>query len=116
MAGNLWEYPSVVSRIDDAQLVGYGVEATDGGIGKVDEHSDEVGAAYLVVDTGPWILGKRVLLPAGTVTEIDLESYTIRVDRTREEIRNAPEFDPDKHPGDPEFHRLIAGYYGGPAI
>ncbi|GAA2498608.1 PRC-barrel domain containing protein [Streptomyces gobitricini] len=115
MAGNLWEYPSVISRIDDAQLVGYGVEATDGSVGTVDKHSDEAGSAYLVVDTGPWIFGRRVLLPAGTVTEIDLETYTIRVDRSREEIRNAPEFDPDKDLGDPGYHQRIGGYYGGPA-
>ena len=32
-------------------LVGYHVEATDGSIGKIDEASDEAGAAYVVVDT-----------------------------------------------------------------
>ncbi|GAA2437833.1 PRC-barrel domain containing protein [Streptomyces lavendulocolor] len=116
MAGNLWEYPSVVDRIDEAQLVGYDVEATDGRIGKVDEHTVEAGSAHLLVDTGPWILGRRVLLPAGTVTEIDLETFTVRVDRTRDEIKNAPEYRPDEHRGDPDYRRRIGGYYGGPAI
>ena len=35
-----------------ADVVGYHVEALDGGIGKVDEATDEVGASSIVVDTG----------------------------------------------------------------
>ena len=35
-------------------LIGYSVEAVDGGIGKIDDASYDVGAGYLVVDTGPW--------------------------------------------------------------
>ncbi len=52
-------------------LTGYRVEAADGRIGKVDKHSEDVGDAYLLVDTGPWIFGRVVLVPAGTVTRID---------------------------------------------
>jgi hypothetical protein len=46
-------------------LTGFDVEAADGSIGKVDEATQEVGESYLVVDTGVWIFGKKVLLPAG---------------------------------------------------
>ena len=49
-------------------VVGYKVEATDGDIGKVDEKSNETEVGYLVVDTGPWILGKKVMLPAGVIS------------------------------------------------
>ena len=42
-------------------VTGYSVEAVDGGIGKVDEATYDVGSSYLVVDTGPWIFGKKVL-------------------------------------------------------
>ncbi|MBD0291736.1 MAG: PRC-barrel domain containing protein, partial [Thermoleophilia bacterium] len=48
----------------ETDVVGFSVEATDGGIGKVDEATYDVGQSYLVVDTGPWIFGKKVLLPA----------------------------------------------------
>ena len=49
-------------------LVGYEVEAADGGIGKVDGATNEVGSSYIVVDTGPWIFGKKVLcLPAPSI-------------------------------------------------
>ena len=40
-------------------LSGYSVEATDGGIGKIDEATYETSRSYLVVDTGPWIFGKK---------------------------------------------------------
>jgi hypothetical protein len=47
-----------------ADLVGFDVEATDGNIGKIDEATYDVGGSYVVVDTGPWIFGKKVMLPA----------------------------------------------------
>ena len=50
------------------EIAGYSVEAIDGGIGKVDEATYDVGSSYIVVDTGPWIFGKKVLLPAGVST------------------------------------------------
>ncbi|MFD3470690.1 PRC-barrel domain containing protein [Streptomyces sp. NPDC058682] len=73
-------------------LIGYKVEAVDGSIGKVDEHPDEVGDAYLVVDTGVWIFGKEVLLLAGTVIAVAPEERTIHVERTKEQIKDSPEF------------------------
>ena len=51
------------TAIGTTDLTGYEVEATDGGIGSVDEATNDVGGSYIVVDTGPWIFGKKVLLP-----------------------------------------------------
>ena len=54
-------------------LVGYKVEATDGR-NRQDGRAPATSAAggsYLVVDTGPWIFGKKVMLPAGTVNQVD---------------------------------------------
>ncbi|MEW2412997.1 PRC-barrel domain containing protein [Streptomyces sp. NPDC046866] len=113
MDGNVWAYRVMVGRITDVDLTGFKVEAADGGIGKVDKHSDEVGDAYLVVDTGPWIFGKQVLLPAGTVTAIDTEAKEVRVGLTKEQIKNAPRYIPEEllHP-DREYRSRIGGYYG----
>jgi hypothetical protein len=36
-----------------------------------------------VVNTGPWIVGRKVLIPAGTVRHVDHESRTAHLDRTR---------------------------------
>jgi len=108
---NVWSYKPTAG-LTGADLTGYKVEATDGSIGKVDKHSDEVGDAYLVVDTGVWIFGKEVLLPASTVVSIDPEGQKIFVDRTKQQIKDAPEFDQDKHLGDHRYRDELGTYYG----
>lgn len=96
--------------IEDVDLSGFNVEATDGEVGKVVDAAYELGSSWLVVDTGPWILGKKVLLPAGTVTEIDPEERKIHVDRSRDEIKHAPEHDPSGY-ADQEYRLALADYY-----
>jgi hypothetical protein len=91
-------------------LVGFEIEATDGGIGKVDEATYDVGASYVVVDTGPWIFGKKVMLPAGVVQRVDLDTETIFVDRTKDEIKNSPEFDENMY-RDESYRSQLRSYY-----
>ncbi|MFG2651933.1 PRC-barrel domain-containing protein [Streptomyces sp. NPDC048436] len=112
MTENMWGYQPTTGHSAGASLVGYKVEATDGSIGKVDKHSDEVGSSYLVVDTGVWIFGKHVLLPAGTVRQIDAAEEKIYVDLTKDQIKGAPEFDKEKHLGDTGYHQSAGEYYG----
>ncbi|WP_328877101.1 PRC-barrel domain-containing protein [Streptomyces sp. NBC_00299] len=112
MSADMWGYQPTAGYAPGSSLIGYKVEATDGGIGKVDKHSDDVGASHLVVDTGVWIFGKHVLIPAGLVSGIDTAAETIYVDRTKEQIKNAPEFDKDKHAEDTGYHEQLGGYYG----
>ncbi|WP_330294298.1 PRC-barrel domain-containing protein [Streptomyces sp. NBC_00503] len=116
MTEHVWTYKSTAGHLAGTDLTGYKVEATDGDIGKVDKHSYEVGDAYLVVDTGVWIFGKEVLLPASTVIQIDVDREKVYVDRTREQIENAPEFHSEKHLGDVDYRAELGTYYsvGGP--
>ena len=107
MAVDIWTYRETISAID---LTGFAVEAADGAIGKVDEATHETGS--IVVDTGPWILGKRVLLPAGTIERVDFEEKKIFVDRTKEEIKNAPEYDPSGY-AEQEYRARLGDYYSG---
>lgn len=93
-----------------ASLTGYDVEATDGGIGSIDEASYEVGGAYLVVDTGPWIFGRKVLLPAGTVQRVDHDERKVYVDRTKDQIKDSPEYDKDTF-STPEYRERVGAYY-----
>ncbi|SBT65835.1 hypothetical protein GA0070622_2849 [Micromonospora sediminicola] len=93
-----------------ADMVGYWVEATDGQIGSVDRASYDVGDALLVVDTGPWIFGRKVLLPAGTVAYADHDARTLFVDRTKEQIKNSPRY----HEADFDtagFRQRVGDYY-----
>ncbi|MFE9929783.1 PRC-barrel domain containing protein [Streptomyces sp. NPDC005533] len=112
MTEHVWSYKSTSGHLAGTDLTGYKVEAVDGSIGKVDKHSDEVGDAYLVVDTGVWIFGKEVLLPAITVISVDPDERTIHVDRTKEQIKNSPEFHRDKHLGDADYRAQLGHYYG----
>jgi hypothetical protein len=51
----------------EPDLTGYSIAAVDGDIGRVDEATHEIDASHLVIDTGPWIFGRKVMLPAGVV-------------------------------------------------
>ncbi|MFH9197405.1 PRC-barrel domain-containing protein [Streptomyces anulatus] len=111
MSDSLWGYQPSSGHTAGADLTGYSVEATDGSIGKVDKHSDEVGSAYLLVDTGVWIFGKDVLLPAGTVKRIDPEERKVYVDLTKEQVKDSPEFDRHRQADDPGYHEQLSAYY-----
>jgi len=92
-------------------LSGFEVEAIDGSIGKIDEATNDVGASYVVVDTGPWIFGKKVMLPAGVIDDVDLDAKQVFVNRTKDEIKNAPEFDEDRYRDD-AYRSEVGSYYG----
>jgi hypothetical protein len=95
-------------REDD--VAGFDVEATDGSIGKVIAASDEPGANYLVVDTGGWLLSKKVVLPAGVVRSIDRDGKKVQVDRSKDEIKSAPEFDEERY-RQGEYRDELARHY-----
>ncbi|MFE5142451.1 PRC-barrel domain-containing protein [Streptomyces fagopyri] len=111
MSDSIWGYQPTTGHTAGTDLTGYKVEATDGSIGKVDKHSDDVNSAYLVVDTGVWIFGKHVLLPAGTVKTVDQAERKIYVALTKDQIKDSPEFDKDKHIGDTGYHDQVGTYY-----
>src|SRR5262245_41908977 len=92
-------------------LSSFEVEALDGSIGKVDDATSETGGSYLIVDTGPWIFGKKVMLPAGVITRIDTANENVHVNRTKDQIKNAPEFD-DSLSRDSGYRRELGSYYG----
>lgn len=94
-----------------ADLVGYDVEATDGHIGKIGEATYELGSSYVVVDTGPWIFGTKVMLPAGTISRLDRSSRRAYVACSKDEITSAPKFDKDGY-RDPGYRDSVAEYYG----
>jgi hypothetical protein len=105
---DIWAYQDQI--VADLDLIGYSVEATDGSIGKIDDATDEVGASYIVVDTGPWIFGKHVLLPAGVIDRVDPDSETVFVNRTKDEIKDSPEWD-DERGVDETYRSEVGSYY-----
>ncbi|QBX55491.1 PRC-barrel domain containing protein [Nocardioides seonyuensis] len=91
----IWSYRNS-EWIEDADLVGYTVNAKDGPIGKIHEMSTDVGASWLVVDTGMWIFGKKRLIPAGTVAGVDHEKELVIVNMSKAAIEAAPDHDSDE--------------------
>ena len=104
----IWTYAVEAPTVD---LSGFKVEARDGSIGKVDEGINEAGGSFIVVDTGPWIFGKKVMIPAGMITNIDLDAETIDVRLTKDEIKDAPEFDEARY-RDQSYRSELGDYYG----
>jgi hypothetical protein len=93
-----------------ADLTGFEVEASDGHIGKVDDVRTDAGATYLIVDTGPWIFGKKVMLPAGVVDRVDHDAEQVFVECSKDQIKSAPEFDEGTYLTD-EYRTGLGSYY-----
>ena len=111
---DVWTYPSQsTSGLTDTSidLTGLEVEALDGSIGKIDEATYETGRSFIVVDTGPWIFGKKVMLPAGVIRSIDETEEKVFVNRTKDQIKNSPEFD-DSLLEDETYRTELGSYYG----
>jgi predicted RNA-binding protein len=107
---DIWTY-SVVDVGRQTDLTGFDVEAVDGSIGKIDEATYETGQSCIVVDTGFWIFGKKRMLPAGVVDRIDLDDRKVYVNRTKDQIKDAPDWDPDNWRSD-KYRRSVGDYYG----
>ena len=82
----------------------------DGEIGKISYSTRDVDVAHIVIDTGGWILGKRVILPAGTVERVDWDAGKVYVDRTRQQIKRAPQLE-DAISMDLAFQQELGRYY-----
>ena len=105
----IWVYKQPTwSSLD---LSGFHVEAMDGEIGSVDNDTYEVGTDSIVVDTGPWIFGKKVMLPAGVINRVDESDKRIFVNLTKDQIQNAPEFDANLF-RDRTYRDEVGTYYG----
>jgi hypothetical protein len=111
MYSEIWSYREDL-RPGGRALEGFGVEAADGSIGKIDEATDEVGESAIVIDTGPWIFGRKVVLPAGVIDRIDTEHETVHVSMTKDEIKDSPEFDPDRGWRNEDYRTQLGTYYG----
>src|SRR4051812_35317022 len=91
---NVWDYRDA-SWSEGGDVVGYEVQATDGSVGTIDEATSETGAAHIVVDTGPWIFGKKRLIPAGAVISIDHDGKTVTLSLSKDQVKAGPDYTED---------------------
>ncbi len=91
---------SALGPLDSVQqLLGFRVRGADGEVGRLhdvyfDDHRWVV--RYLVVDTGHWLAGRRVLLSPISVLGVDRERGRVNVGLTRDQVRRSPDIDTHK--------------------
>jgi sporulation protein YlmC with PRC-barrel domain len=77
-------------------IIGYAIRATDGDLGKVDEFyfDDETWTTrYIVVETGNWLSGRKVLISPVAFGKLESESRTILVNLTCAQVSSSPDID-----------------------
>jgi len=106
---DLWSYNESLDR--PKTLDRFDVVALDGDIGKIDEATYDVGASSIVVDTGPWIFGRKVMIPAKAIARLDIPDERVYLRLKKDQIKDSPEFDESM---DPDRRREQIGAYYGP--
>ena len=77
------------------EVTGYGISATDGHLGHITDflvNAETWRVRYLMVDTGDWLPGKKVLLPPHCLGPVHWPGKTVDVSLTRAQVQNAPEW------------------------
>lgn len=80
-------------------LIGFTIGATDGEIGKVTEFyfDDETWTIrYLIVETGSWLFGRKVLISPIALLTPDWENKIFPINLTKEQIKNSPDIDTER--------------------
>jgi len=103
-----WEYRPDAGFAEGTDLIGYTVVAVDGDVGHVEATYDSR-PAYLEVKAWSFFGGREVMLPAGLVERIGSAEKKVYVDRTRDQIKDAPRY--DQAPAD--YWERLGSYYSG---
>jgi hypothetical protein len=93
-------------------IKGYAIAASDGRLGTVSDFLfDDAswGIRWLVVDTGNWLSGRKVLLPA--LGQLDPERNALSVELTMQQVKDSPDIDTDL-PVSRQMETNIYDYYG----
>jgi hypothetical protein len=101
-------------------LTGYTIEATDGDIGHVrDLYFDDRSwiIRYLVVDTGTWLPGRKVLISPAALGRPNWQSEKFPVGLTKNQVKNSPDIDTTKpvsrqHEAELHLHYDWPPYWG----
>ena len=102
-------------------LLGHRIHATDGELGKLVEFffdDREWNIRYMVVETGNWLSGRKVLISQAALKTPDWPAKTLPVALTREQVRTSPDIDTRKtvsrlHEVELHKHYTWPVYWGG---
>ena len=102
------------------EVIGYNIQASDGEIGHLEDfivNDDTMGnewhIRYLVVDTGTWLPGRKVLIDPAWVIKVNWPDNHVYLNLSRIEVEKSPEYDPTD-PINREFETRLYDYYGRP--
>ncbi|MEY9878413.1 hypothetical protein ABH931_007940 [Streptacidiphilus sp. MAP12-33] len=102
----LEEFPGLGS------LTTYTVQAEDGRLGTVLRTVDAPGTGLLMVNTGPWIFGGLLAVPAGLIADVDRDTGTVRVAGAKKHLRRAPDYRADTPEALADYRTRTADYFG----
>ena len=97
-------------------LENYQIVATDGAIGRVDQFffdDERWTVRYLVVDTGKWLPGWRMLISPMSIRDVDWIAGTVSLSITRDMVKSSPNIDTHK-PVSRQHEANYLRYYGYP--
>jgi hypothetical protein len=93
---------------------GYTITASDGQLGTVSDFLFDDGSwlvRWLVVDTGNWLPGRKVLLPPSVLGHPDRSEREFSVRLTMQQVKDSPDIDSDR-PVSRQMETFIYDYYG----
>ncbi|MEO6869201.1 MAG: PRC-barrel domain-containing protein [Ginsengibacter sp.] len=93
---------------------GYKILASDGKIGDVEDFIvDDTSwkIDYLVVDTGHWFPGKKVLILPKLVRNIEWNNSEVLLNLSERDVKNSPEYKPDEAISE-SYRANLQNYYG----
>jgi uncharacterized protein YrrD len=98
------------------EIQDYAISATDGDIGHVkdfyfDDHAWVI--RYLVVNTGSWLAGRRVLISPIALGKPNWTERQLPVHITKQQVTDSPDIDTDR-PVSRQQEQDYYGYYGYP--
>jgi hypothetical protein len=97
-------------------LRGCALRATDGFMGRVDDFyfdDEDWGIRYLVVETGTWLSGRKVLISPMSLGHAGWMGRQLPVTLTRRQVERSPDIDTRK-PVSRQYEAEYARYYGYP--
>lgn len=96
-----------------SEVIGYKIHATDGEIGDVEDFilDDTWKIRYLIVDTGNWFPGKKVLMSPEWIQDVKWATSSVYVDVPVAAVKNSPEYDPSR-PVQEAYETDLHQHYG----
>ncbi|MEO8882131.1 MAG: PRC-barrel domain-containing protein [Devosia sp.] len=97
-----------------SKIKGYAIAASDGKVGTVsDLLFDDASwlVRWLVVDTGSWLAGRKVLLPTSTLGHANADRRDFSAKLTMQQVKGSPDIDTER-PVSRQMETNLYGHYG----